>query len=32
MELREVELEGVGWIYVAQDRDEWLACMKILVV
>ena len=31
MELREVELDGVDWIYVAQDRDQRLACMNVLM-
>jgi len=36
LELKELELEGVDWIYVAEDIDQLLACrnmkMKILVV
>ena len=26
LELREVELEGANWIYVAEDIDQLLAC------
>ena len=31
LELKDVELEGAGWIYVAKDTDKLLACrdMKI---
>jgi hypothetical protein len=29
MELKEVELEGADWIYVAQDRDQLLACRNM---
>ena len=35
LELKEVELEGADWIYVAEGIDQLLACrnmeMKILV-
>ena len=26
LELKEVEMEGVDWIYMAQDRDQLLGC------
>jgi hypothetical protein len=26
LELKELEFEGAGWIYVSQDRDQMLGC------
>jgi hypothetical protein len=31
MDLREVEWEGVDWIYLAQDRDQWRAVMNMVM-
>ena len=31
LELKEVELKGVDWIYVAEDRDRLLACRNVKI-
>jgi hypothetical protein len=31
MDLREIEWEGVDWIYLAQDRDQWQALIKTVI-
>jgi hypothetical protein len=31
MYLREIELQGVDWIYVAQDRDRWRAVVNTVM-
>jgi hypothetical protein len=28
MDLREIGWNGVNWIYMAQDRDQWRALVK----
>jgi len=28
MDLRQIALEGVEWIHLAQDRDQWRAIMN----
>jgi phage pi2 protein 07 len=28
MDLREIEMEDGGWIYLAQDRDRWRALVN----
>jgi hypothetical protein len=28
MDLREIGWEGVDWIHLAQDRDQWLAAVN----
>ena len=32
MDLKELELEGVDWINVAQDRDDWRVVVDTLRV
>jgi len=29
--LKDVVCEGVGWIHLAQDRDQWRALMNMIV-
>jgi hypothetical protein len=29
MDLREIELEDVDWIHVAQERDQWRTLVKV---
>jgi hypothetical protein len=29
MKVKEIMLEGVNWIHLAQDRGHWLALMNI---
>jgi hypothetical protein len=31
MDLRDIGLEGVNWIYLAQDRDWWWALVNIVM-
>jgi hypothetical protein len=31
MDLREIGLEGVDWIRLAQDRDRWLAVVSAVM-
>jgi hypothetical protein len=31
MELRETEWKGVGWMNVAQDRDQWRAFVNMVM-
>jgi hypothetical protein len=31
MDLREIGWDGVGWMYMAQDRDQWRALVKLRV-
>jgi hypothetical protein len=31
MDLREIEWEGVVWIHLAQDRDEWLSVVNTVM-
>jgi hypothetical protein len=31
MDLREIGLESVDWIYVTQDRDQWLALVNTVM-
>ena len=31
MDLKEIEWEGVGWIYVAQDREDWQASVNMVM-
>jgi hypothetical protein len=31
MNLREIGLEGVDWIHMAQDRDWWQAVVSIIM-
>jgi hypothetical protein len=31
MELREIEWGGMGWIDLAQDRDQWRALINTLM-
>jgi hypothetical protein len=28
MDVKEIGLEGVDWMYLAQDRDQWWAVVK----
>jgi len=30
-DLKEVGLEGMDWIYMAQDRDKWQAVVNIII-
>jgi hypothetical protein len=32
MDLREIGLEGVDWIRLAQDRDRWRAVVNLRVL
>jgi hypothetical protein len=31
MDLREIGWEGVDWIHVAQDRDQWQALVNMVM-
>jgi hypothetical protein len=31
MDLREIEWEGVDWMLIAQDRDQWRAVVKTVM-
>jgi hypothetical protein len=31
MDLREIEWEVVDWIYLAQEKDQWLAVVNTIV-
>jgi hypothetical protein len=31
MDLREIGLEGVDWIHLAQDRDQWRAVVNTVM-
>jgi hypothetical protein len=31
MDLKEVGSEGVGWIHLAEDRDQWLAVVNTVM-
>jgi hypothetical protein len=31
MDLREIMWEDVGWIHLAQDRDQWLAVVNTVM-
>jgi hypothetical protein len=31
MDYREIEWEGVGWMHLAQDRDQWRAVVNLRV-
>jgi hypothetical protein len=31
MDLREMNLEGVDWIHLAQDRDRWRALVNTVI-
>jgi hypothetical protein len=31
MDLREIEIEGVNWIQLAQDRVQWWACVNMVM-
>jgi hypothetical protein len=31
MDIREIGWEGVDWIHVAQDRDQWRALVKTVI-
>jgi hypothetical protein len=31
MYFKEISLEGVGWIDLAQDRDKWLAVVNAVM-
>jgi hypothetical protein len=31
MDLREIGQEGVDWIYLAQDRDQWWDLVNIVM-
>jgi hypothetical protein len=31
MDLKEIGLEGVNWIYLAQDRDRWRDLVNIVI-
>jgi hypothetical protein len=30
MDLREIEWDGVDWIDIAQDRDQWRALLNVV--
>jgi hypothetical protein len=32
MDLRDIEWEGVDWIYLAQDRDQWRALANTVMI
>jgi hypothetical protein len=31
MDLREIEFDGMDWIDLAQDRDQWRALLKTVM-
>jgi hypothetical protein len=31
MDLREIGWDGMGWIYLAQDRDQWKALVNMVM-
>jgi hypothetical protein len=31
MDLREIECDGMDWIYLAQDRDQWRALVNTVM-
>jgi hypothetical protein len=31
MDLREIGWEGVGWIHLAQDRDQWQSLVNTIM-
>jgi hypothetical protein len=31
MDLREIGWDGINWIYVAQDMDQWRVLMNIVM-
>jgi hypothetical protein len=31
MDLREIEWDGMDWIYLAQDRDQWRALVNAVM-
>jgi hypothetical protein len=31
IDLREIEWDGMDWIYLAQDRDQWRASLKTVM-
>jgi hypothetical protein len=31
MDLRKMELEGVDWVHLAQDRDRWVAIVNTVM-
>jgi hypothetical protein len=31
MDLREIGLEGVDWIHLSQDRDQWQAIVNMVI-
>jgi hypothetical protein len=31
MDLREIELDGVDWIHLTQDRDRWRALVNTVI-
>jgi hypothetical protein len=31
VDLREIEWDGVDWIDMAQDRDQWMALVKTIL-
>jgi hypothetical protein len=31
MDLREIECDGVDWIYMTQDRDQWKALVNTVL-
>jgi hypothetical protein len=31
MDFREIEWEGVDWIHLAQDRDQWWALVNTVI-
>jgi len=31
MDLREIRWEGVGWIHLAQNRDQWCAVVSMVM-
>jgi hypothetical protein len=31
MDPREIGWEGVDWMHMVQDRDQWLACVNMVM-
>jgi hypothetical protein len=31
MDLRGIELDGMDWIYLAQDKDQWMALVNTIM-